>query len=188
VRRQTRPFAIIVSAGLLALSLSACGETKTPGANPPAATTSGAETETFTAFNPCTGLTTAEVGAVLGGAVTTREVPGGGCLFSQDDPRAPSISVTNGVAKDLGGGIDSARIGSESQIDGKAESLAGVGTAAFIVVGKGKVIPTESIQAAGGVEVKGQLITVAFTQGQKLPADQVTKLITDVVKLIAAKA
>lgn len=189
-----RPFrhgiAVAVSAGLLTVSaLAGCGgdATTTPPAGGATTTAAGAPTEPAgPAFNACTGLTLEEVGAVLGGPVTTRE--GGGCLYNQEDPRAPSVSITNGVPAGKGGGIESSKAGAESVIDGTAEMLSGIGDAAYVVVGKGKIIPTESIQGAGAVVVKGQLIDVAFTQGQGLPADQVKKYITDILALIASKA
>ena len=182
--------AVAMSAGLLTLSaLAGCGGddvTEAPGGDGTKTTAAAPAEPAGPPFTPCTALTVEEVGAALGGPVIARE--GGGCLYTQTNPLAPSVSITNGVKATSRGGIEGSKTGAEAQIDGTAEALSGVGDAAYVVVGKGKMIPTEHLQGAGAVVVKGQLITVAFTQGQGLPAEQVKKLITDVLTLIATKA
>ncbi|MEV6521051.1 hypothetical protein AB0M43_03800 [Longispora sp. NPDC051575] len=191
MRPSRRSLLTVLAAGLLALpALTGCegDPAGDPTVNASAKTGPDATAPAAAAFDPCKVLTVADVGAILGGTVTMKETPGGGCQFDQDDPRAPSFGITKAMPADQGGGIASSKLGAEGTIDGKAETLSGVGEAAYVVVGKGMAIPTESVQAAGGVQVKGQLVDVVLAQGSKLPADRVTKMLKDVLALIAANA
>ncbi|MGY0235866.1 hypothetical protein [Longispora urticae] len=185
-----RSLLTVLAAGLLALpALAGCEGDPAGDPTVSASAKTGPDSAApAAAFDPCKVLTVADVGAILGGPVTMKETPGGGCQFDQEDPRAPSFGITKAMPADQGGGIASSKLGAEGTIDGKAETLSGVGEAAYVVVGRGKAIPSESVQAAGGVQVKGQLVDVTLIQGNKLSAAAVTKMIKDVLALIAAKA
>lgn len=182
----------------LALSLTAlvgCGSsgsttssetTAAAGSKTTATSTSGSSgTEaTGAAVDVCKTITPEEVGKIVGGTVTVEEVPGGGCRFPQEDPRAPAASFDSVTPSAASGGYDGAKYGVTATIKGTEVPLDGVGDKAFIVVGTS---PGGSQPQGGGLLQSGPtIVQVTLTQGNNLSAADVTTMTTDLMKLAAA--
>ncbi|MEV0459219.1 hypothetical protein [Catellatospora methionotrophica] len=180
---------LTVTAGLALSMFSACGDDVSPaGSSPSAAASAAGDAPAAEAFDPCKRITAAEIGAIVGFTVTMKEVPGGGCSYDPaDDPRMTTISISAGVPAASGGGIESSKTGSAALIDGEVTPLSGVGDAAYVVVGKGKVMGKSSFQAQSAVEVKGQLVVVTLAQFGAATKEQVTTFVTEATKLVASK-
>jgi len=134
----------------------------------------------------CGVLTGEEVGAVLGGPVTMAEAGGVGCVFSPEDPTAPS-AVVNLTALDEGaGGLEGVQAGITSAVEGEVEDLAGVGDEAFVVVGP--VLGGSVNQGAGAVLLDATVAQVTVLQGQQLTEDEVKQLTVGMLELIGSKA
>jgi hypothetical protein len=86
-----------------------------------------------------------------------------------------------------GGGIESSEVGSKAMIDGAAQALPGVGDAAYVVVGKGKVMAKTQQQAQGAVQRKGQFVGVTIAQLSDASAEKVSQAAIDTLKLVAGK-
>ncbi|MDX6278489.1 MAG: hypothetical protein QOJ72_2617 [Nocardioidaceae bacterium] len=160
---------IAVSAVLMVCALGACGDKDSSGSSEPtgAKTTGSSDSggKDTAAFDPCTKISEAEIKTILGYDVVKKETPGGGCSWGNEaDPRLASLSVTEGTPADQGGGIESAKVGTQSVLNGDPQDLPGLGDAAFLIVGKGKAFAKDSFQAQGVIEANGQLITVGITQ------------------------
>lgn len=136
------------------------------------------------AVDVCTQLTADEVGAILGGVVTAEDVPGGGCNFSQDDPRAPSVAFNTSSESDAGG-FETATYGVTSVIEGDKESV-DIGDQAIVVIGT--ALGGSNQQGGGLTQVGDSLVQVTLTQGTGLAAEQVKGLTTQLVQLAADKA
>lgn len=134
----------------------------------------------------CAKLTPEEVGAILGGAVNAEEVPGGGCSFGQDDPRAPSVSFNSSQLIPGNGGFDGAKTGATSMISGTPEDLPGVGDKAFLVVGT--MTGGSSQQGSGLVQAGETLVQITLLQSNDLGADDVKAMTTKLLHLAADKA
>ncbi len=135
------------------------------------------------AVDVCEVVTTEEIDAVLGATTTVDQVPGGGCTFSQDDPRAPSVSLASSADDEATGGFEGATFGVSSVIDGDGEDL-DVGDEAFLVVGP---TPGGSASQGGGVvRVGATIVQVTLLQGNDLSAEDVGALTTAVLELVAS--
>ena len=172
---------------VLAMSLlGACGGSDDPAPSSGATTAaaddssddSGGSTE---ALDACTVLSVDEVGTILGGTVTAEEVPGGGCSFDQEDPRAPSTSISGVVG--AGGGFDASKGGNVTS--GEVEDVAGVGDGAWVAIG---TTGGDNQQGQGVAAVGDQLINVAVIQGNGLDAAAVRTMTVDLLTLAASKA
>ncbi|CAN5587351.1 hypothetical protein BH11ACT8_BH11ACT8_08470 [soil metagenome] len=202
---RTSPLAAVTLAAALLLPaglLSACGSDEEPtaaGSPSPAAVDDGAgDPSTDAAEEPsepvdtgsgevadiCTLVTAEEIGDVVGGTVTSEEVPGGGCSFSQDDPRAPSVSLSTTPYDEGNGGLEGAKAGVGGVIDGTVPDL-DVGDGAFLVVGP--ALGGDNEQGGGAVHLGASLVQVTLTQGNGLSTEVVTGLVTDVLTLVASK-
>lgn len=157
-------------------------EPATPRAEPAATPEAGP------LFVACKAITAAEIGAIVGYAVTSKDVPGGGCSFDPvDDPRGISVAIGDGVAAGTGGGIESAEIGSKAMIEGSPQVLSGVGDSAYVVVGKGKVMAKTQEQAQGAVQRRGQFVGVTISQLSDASAEKVSHAAIESLKLVASK-
>lgn len=138
------------------------------------------------AIDICAKVTPEEIAAILGGPVTRKDVPGGGCDFSQDDPRAPSVGLAGSSYDEGTGGFDGAVTGIKGVLEGTDDqAVEGVGTEAFIATGT--AMGGENQQASGVVHVGDSLVQVTVIQGKGLPADQVRGLARDLLALSASK-
>jgi hypothetical protein len=181
-------FAIVVAALLAGCEEKASKPEPAPAAPSAPAAPVAAAPEASALFLPCKAITAAEIGAIVGYAVTSKEVPGGGCSFDPvDDPRGISVAIADGVAVGTGGGIESSEVGSKAMIDGAAQALPGVGDAAYVVVGKGKVMAKTQQQAQGAVQRKGQFVGVTIAQLSDASAEKVSQAAIDTLKLVAGK-
>lgn len=134
----------------------------------------------------CATVTPEEIGAILGGPVTRKDVPGGGCDFSQDDLRAPSATLVASSYDEGTGGFDGAVTGIKGVLEGTDDqAVEGIGTEAFIATGT--AMGGENQQASGVVHVGDSLVQVTVVQGKGLPADQVRGLVRDLLALSAGK-
>ena len=146
----------------------------------------GGSTKPTKSIDICKKVTEAEVGAIVGGTVTTKEVPGGGCDFSQEDPRAASAGFYSTTYSEANGGFDGAKSGITSTIKGDSKVLQGIGERAFMVVGT--ATGGSSQQGAGIVKASGNLVQVTVAQSNDSSADDVTAMTTKLLQLVASKA
>jgi len=114
------------------------------------------------------------------------EAGGVGCVFSPEDPTAPS-AVVNLTALDEGaGGLEGVQAGITSAVEGEVEDLTGVGDEAFVVVGP--VLGGSVNQGAGAVLLDATVAQVTVLQGQQLTEDEVKQLTVGMLELIGSKA
>ena len=177
---------LAAGAVLLMCALSACGGGSGGSDAATSADKPSSGKDTAASFDPCKDISAAEAEAVLGFPVTVKEVPGGGCSWgSEENPRLASLSV--GEAQESGGGIESSKVGTQSQLEGEPQDVAGVGDAAYVVVGKGKQFATTQFQAQGAIETNGKLILVGITQLGDSPEDEVRAQAEAGLKLVGSK-
>ncbi len=180
----------LISARMLAapavlsiLLLSGCGGSD-PAAGPEDSTTASAADSKSgdKVMSPCEAISAEEVGAILGGTVTSEKDPNGGCQYDQSDPRSPSV----GIFAIPGGPGTSNEAKAGNVTSGEVENLTGVGDEAWIAIG---TTPGGSNQQGqGAVQVGNQAINVTLIQGKGLDAAKVRELTTALMKLAASKA
>ncbi len=179
-----RSLPLILSAVLLS-TLGACGggDDDPPGTGAGTSTSSAdaGDAAPAEAADPCDVLTADEVGAVLGGAVTAKEVPGGGCGFDQDDPRAPSVGIL--AVSGAGGGFDASKQG--VVVEGDPQDVPGVGDGAWMAIG---TAGGENLQGQGVVAVGDQLVNITLVQGDGLDRPAVASMTVALLTLVASKA
>lgn len=171
---------------LLALvALTSCGgDDESAAADPTADPTAGSGATSSGPLEICSLLTPEAVGEVLGGDVSVTEVPGGGCSFDQEDPRAPSVGVAETPYDEGAGGMDGTQQGIEALLDGSgAERLDGIGDDALVAVGTS--MGGESQQGGGAVLVAGTTVQLTVLQAVDLPAEEVRAMVVDLLTLVA---
>lgn len=195
------PRLVAVTTLALSLTLAACGGSDEPedsaGTSPSADAPADAPAddpvdepaddpadEPAEAIDVCSLVTADEIGAIVGGAVTASEVPGGGCSFDQDDPRAPSVALGVTPYDESTGGLEGAKSGVSAVIDGTPADV-DLGDGAFVVVGT--TMGGDSQQGGGAVHVGGSIVQVTYLQSTGLTADEVTTQVTDLLTLVASK-
>jgi hypothetical protein len=181
------PFAALTLA--LALAVAGCGGDSGAdgaGASEPSGdagdSSAGEPAGTEDAVDVCALVTAEQVGAVLGATVTLSEVPGGGCTFGQEDPRATSVALSSSVVDEAAGGFDGAVSGVTAVVEGEPVDVP-VGDRGLLVVGP--AFGGESDQGGGLVQIGSTLVQVTLLQGGDLSADEVGALTTDVLQLAA---
>jgi hypothetical protein len=125
------------------------------------------------------------VGQVLGVEVE-RVVAEGGCRFaSPDNPETASLGISQGELAAIGG-IDGAKAGVTTVVEGEAEDLTGVGDAAFVVVGPtfGGTTPT----GGGAVALGSSFVQITVIPGPGATEDGVRTTTVDALTLIAEQA
>jgi hypothetical protein len=182
---------------MLALSLVAvagCGSSGSSASDTTAAS-SGATTTAPTAepggkpdgksVDVCKKITADEVSAIVGGAVTSEAIPGGGCRFPQDDVRAPTAAFDSSSSSVASGTYDSAKYGVTATIKGDVKDVDGVGDKAFVVIGTspGGTMP----QGGGLVQVGPTLVQVTLIEGSDMSKGDVETMTTKLLELAAAK-
>lgn len=191
--RATRSLTTLAVLAALA-STTACGSddastgsSGTPTTSAPSGTTSEpTDSPAATTSDICTVVTDDEISGIIGKPVTREEVPGGGCTFNQEDPRATSISLGSDVYDEANGGFDGAVTGMTAQFEGAAGAeVAGVGERAYTKTGT--TMGGSNTQGGGLVLVNGVLVQVTLIQGEGLSAAKVTTLLVDTLKLTAGK-
>lgn len=184
--RATRTLTTVALLAALA-SLTACGAEETPTAEVTDGTTLPTGEDDTAVLDICMLLTEAEVGEVVGGAVTKQDQPGGGCAFDQEDPRATSLAFAATPYDEGTGGFDGAVSGVTALIDGTDDQeVPGVGTRALVAVGT--MMGGDAQKAAGLVHVADSLVQVTLLQGGTLSADAVRTIAIDALELVAGKA
>jgi hypothetical protein len=180
--------AMIALAAAFALTLSACGgdDGGVATSHESESTQSGVSEATSEADDVCAALTPDDLGALLGGVVTVAEIPGGGCNFSQDDPRAPSAAVNQSAVDDFAGGFDALRTGVTGVIDGEVENLDDMGDDAFLVVGP--AVGATVSAGAGGLLLGDAMVQVTVLQSVDLSDDDLRVITHDLLHLIADAA
>lgn len=181
----------------MVLGLSACGGDAEPAPSADAAPVdvapeagSGADTDAGADASSgpsdvCSSVTGADIDAIVGGTTTVAMDPSGGCVFSQDDPRAPSVALAASAYDEENGGFEAASFGVTSVIEGEATSV-DLGDEAFLVVGPS--LGGDNEQGGGLIRVGGTLVQVTIIQGNGLSTPVVTGLLTDVLALVADRA
>ena len=174
-------------------SVSACSEdppldTSTTPSETPSGTASASETPTSElppARDACTVLDPQDVGQVLGTpveAVTTKS----GCRFANpDDPATTSLGISQGELT-ASGGLEGARAGVGTVIEGEVEELPDVGDGAFVIVGPafGDDAPT----GGGAVALGSSLIQLTVIPGPGATETDVRARTVGVLTLIAEQA
>ena len=187
---RSLPAALILVA---ALGLTACSDDGEPsGAPSPTESESVEESPTETpvselppARDACEVLDPAAVGQILGAAVEP-VVADQGCRFaSPDDPATTSLGISQGELAAIGG-IDGAKAGIGTVVEGEVEDLPGVGDAAFVIVGPtfGGTTPT----GGGAVALGSSLVQITVIPGPDATDEDVRRTTVDVLTLIAEQA
>lgn len=175
------------------LGLTGCSDDGEPSGSPsPTESESVQESPTETpvselppAADACKVLDPAAVGQVLGVEVE-RVVAQGGCRFSSpDDPATASIGISQGELAAMGG-IDGAKAGIGTVVEGEVEDVPGVGDGAFVVVGPtfGGTTPT----GGGAVALGSSLVQVTVIPGPGATEEQVRTTTVGALTLIAEQA
>jgi hypothetical protein len=133
----------------------------------------------------CSLVTTDDMEAVLGASTTLAPVPGGGCSFNQDDPRAASVSLGAMELDEANGGFDGALSGVTALIEGEVVDV-DLGDRAIVVVGPS--FGGTSEQGGGLIGLGSTLVQVTVVQASEMSADAVSTLVTDVLALVASQA
>lgn len=190
-RTLTRLAVAVALVGALG-TLAACGsdDSGTPTGTPTDGTSapSGDETDTASGglVDICTKVTDDEVADLVGGPVTRKDVPGGGCTFDQEDPKAFSVSLSSSALDPGNGGFEGAVTGVSSQFEGDGGgALDGVGDQAYAKTGT--VMGSGTLKGGGLVLVGGTLVQVTVLQGNELPAEKVQAVVVDTLNLVATK-
>jgi hypothetical protein len=176
-----------------ALGLTACSDDGEPSGSPsPTESESVEESPTETpvselppAADACEVLDPAAVGQVLGVEVE-RVVAEGGCRFaSPDNPETASLGISQSELAAIGG-IDGAKAGIGTVVEGEVEDLPGVGDAAFVVVGPtfGGATPT----GGGAVALGSSLVQITVIPGPGATEDDVRTTTVGALTLIAEQA
>ncbi len=193
--RATRPLTTLAVLAALATA-TACGSDagESPTGSGTDDTTLPTGQDEVAVLDVCTLVTAEEVAALVGGTVTKQDQPGGGCGFSQEDPRAASLAFV-ATAFDEGtggfdegtGGFDGAASGVSATIDGTDDQeVPGVGTQAVVSVGS--LMGGDNKQAGGLVHLGSSLVQVTLIQAEGLEAEAVRTIAIDALKLVASKA
>jgi len=191
----TRSLALLAVLGTL--TLSACGDDDDGGSAGDTSSESSNETtsdatddegsdEPSGPLDICSKLTADEVSETLAATVTAEDIPGGGCNFSQENPRAASTAINEVTVGDFAGGFEGVRTGVTSVIEGEVETLDGVGDDAFVVVGP---TPGGTAAAGAGAVLLGEtVVQITVLQGVDLSDEEVRELTTGMLSLVASKA
>lgn len=171
------PAVIAIIATFLLASCGGSDDKDSPAASDTSTAAAAAEDDDSAASDPCKTLSADDIGAVLGGPVTLKEAPGGGCGFDQDDPRAPSVGIY--AVNDAGGGFEASKGG--NVVDGKVEGVSGIADGAWLAVGTSG---GENLQGQGVVARDDQLVNIALTQGNGLDEATVHEMVLGVLKLV----
>jgi hypothetical protein len=175
------------------LGLTACSEDGDPSAAPsPSEPTSESSSppETATSDLPpardaCEVLEPADVGRVLGTTVES-VVAGRGCRFANpEDPATSSLGISQEELAAIGG-IDGAKAGIGSVVDGEVEDVAGVGDGAFVVVGP--TFGSSTLAGGGAVALGSSLVQITIIPGPGVTGEDVRRITVDALTLIAEKA
>lgn len=190
------PRSLIVLVAVLAIATAGCGsddKTQADRSTAPAGSSSNAnDDETDTAsgglIDICTKVTDAEISALLGGPVTSEDVPGGGCNFSdEDNPRAASVQLTSSLLNEGAGGFEGSVAGISAVLQGSPGApLDGVGDQAFVKVGT--FASSEFVRGSGLVRVGSTVFQVDLSPNQGTSAKEVQAIMVDTLNLIATKA
>jgi len=175
------------------VGLTACtDEGESSGAPSPTESESVAESPSETpvselppARDACQVLDPADVGPVLGVPVEP-VVADQGCRFaSPDDPATTSLGISQGELAAIGG-IDGAKAGISTVVDGEVEDVPGVGDGAFVVVGPtfGGTTPT----GGGAVALGSSLVQITVIPGPDATDEDVRRATVDMLALIAETA
>lgn len=195
-RALTRLTSVVT--GVLALVvLTGCGgsDDKDASAGSPVSTSSepqdnGDETDSASGglIDICSKVTAAEISELLGGPVTSEEVPGGGCSFSnEENPRAASVQLNSSLLDEGAGGFDGSVAGISAVLQGSpGAALDGVGDQAFIKVGT--FASSELVRGSGLVRVGSTVFQVDLSPNQGTSAKDVQAIMVDALNLIATKA
>lgn len=134
----------------------------------------------------CGLITPDEVAAIAGGPVTVEEQPGGGCTFSQEDPRLASIAFNTSTASDdTDGTFNEARYGAFATITDPTKEEPGVGD--YSAVASGTFGGGENEQGIGLVQVGLTIVQVGVVQANGIDGAAVRAMTTQALELAAGK-
>ena len=184
----TSRIAALAVVPLLLLTASCGGDTSADPSNADSAKSPGSSGDAAAASIPdeiCSAFTAADFEAIVGAPGTMEEQPGGGCEYSQEDPRAVTVTI-NALAVAAESDYDAARGGATGPMDDpKITDGDTPGDHSFI--GIGTMFGGSNLQGSGGA-TNGKLIVLTnVVQAQGLPSEEITRLSTALLELAAAK-
>jgi hypothetical protein len=183
----TSRIAALAVVPLLLLTASCGGDTSAPS-KPDAATSPGSSGDAGSASIPdeiCSAFTASDFEAIVGAPGTMEEQPGGGCEYSQEDPRAVSVSI-NALPVAAASDYDAARSGATGVMDHPVITD-GDSPGDHSFVGVGPWLGSSSLKGAGGATNGKVIVLTTVAQAQDLPAPDITRLSTALLDLAAAK-
>lgn len=186
--RTSRSLAII--AVLATLTLAGCGteEGESPTGTTSDRTTQSGGEDASTVLDICSLVTEAEVSSVLGGSVTSEEVPGGGCNFAnEDDPRAASLQVVASALDESTGGFEGSIAGVSGALQGDAGApVDGVGDRAYLKTGT--FGGSDFVRGSGLVQIGSTVVQVDLSPDEGTSATDVEAIVLNALELVAGKA
>lgn len=184
----TPRIAALAAVPLLLLTASCGGDTSADPSSPDAATSAGSSDDAGAATIPddiCSLFTAADFEAIVGAPGTLEPVPGGGCGFDQEDPRAVSASI-NALPVAAASDYDAARSGATSVMD-KPEITDGDSPGDHSFVGVGTWFGSSSLKGSGGATNGKVIVLITVAQAQDLPSEEISRLSTALLELAAEK-
>lgn len=185
--RATRTLTTL--AALAALTVpAACGADESPTAEVTDGTTLPTGEDDAAVLDVCALVTEAEVSEVLGGTVTSEEVPGGGCNFSnEEDPRAASVQIVASVLDEGAGGFEGSVSGVSGVLQGDdGGALDGIGDQAYAKTGT--FGDSDFVRGSGLVRLGTTVVQVDLSPNAGTAAADVKAVLVDALTLVASKA
>ncbi len=181
------------------LGLSACADDGEPSGSPgtegtsptegassgPASPSETAASDLPPARHACKVLAPEDVGRVLGTTVESVDAAQGCRFANPDDPGTTSLGISQGELA-ASGGLDGARTGVATVIDGKADELPDVGDGAFVMVGP--AFGGKTTTGGGAVALGSSLIQITVIPGPDATDAGLRATTVEVLTLIAEKA
>ncbi len=172
---------------LMVCVLGACGDKDASTSGDAADKDSTSTTTDAKVMDVCGSISADDVGSIVGATFTSEVGPFDACEYSQDDPRAVSVSIDAYPLSDLNGGYDGFKSGTSATLTGSdTVDLDGVGDAAFLTTGT--FASGTNTQLQGAVQIGNQVISVNLTQASGLEASVLIDQATKLMNLVVSKA
>lgn len=179
--------AALATLPLILLSTSCGGDDAAPTAqSDPDSTTSTGDTGSASIPDEiCSVFTAADFEAVVGAPGTLEEQPGGGCEYSQEDPRDVTVTI-NALVVAAESDYDAARGGATGPMD-EPVITDGDSPGDHSFIGIGTMFGGDNLQGSGGATNGKVIVLTNVIQARGLPSEEITRISTSLLELAAAK-
>lgn len=176
---------LIALSTLLLVTLAGCGggdsgtDSGTDSGADTSSSSDGGEPAAEAPADICGTVAADDVGAAMGVTVTAEDVPGGGCSYEQEDPRAASASVSTVPTTDSNGGFEAAVTGARAVLTEVEESpVSGIGDQAIILSGTFSGMGSQA--TTGLVDLGGYAVLVQVLGGDTATHADLTEAVMKV--------